>query len=166
MVRKESTRTFFSHEINNELISEAAVQKSSVRKVFLEISQNSQENTCARISFLNKAAGLRPATLLKRRLLHRCFPVNCVKFLRTFFLTEHLWTTASASSPQLFGNIQEFRVKEYFTDHQTANTIQLLVAIKGIFSGLFFFGASCSKGEFPKRMLDKCSHLLIYISAK
>ena len=30
--------------------------------------------------------GLRPATLLKKRLWHRCFPVNFVKFLRTPFL--------------------------------------------------------------------------------
>ena len=28
------------------------------KNLFLEISQNSQENTCARISFLNKKAGL------------------------------------------------------------------------------------------------------------
>ena len=33
----------------------------------------------------NKVAGLRPATLLKKRLGHRCFPVNFVKFLRTPF---------------------------------------------------------------------------------
>ena len=26
--------------------------------------------------FFNKVTGLRPATLLKKRLLHRCFPVN------------------------------------------------------------------------------------------
>ena len=32
-----------------------------------------------------------PATLLKNRLWHRCFPVNFVKFLRILFLTEHLW---------------------------------------------------------------------------
>ena len=31
-----------------------------------------------------------PATLLKKRLCHRCFPVNSAKFLRTPFLTEHL----------------------------------------------------------------------------
>ena len=39
----------------------------------------------------NKVAGLRPATLLKKRLWHRCFPLNFAKFLRTPFLTEHLW---------------------------------------------------------------------------
>ena len=32
-----------------------------------------------------------PATLLKKRLWHRCFPVNFEKFLRTPFLIEHLW---------------------------------------------------------------------------
>ena len=31
-----------------------------------------------------------PATLLKKRLWHRCFPVNFAKFLRTPFLTEQL----------------------------------------------------------------------------
>ena len=41
--------------------------------------------------FFNKVAGLRPATLLKRRLWHRCFLVNFLKFLRTTFLIEHLW---------------------------------------------------------------------------
>ena len=40
--------------------------------------------------FFNKVAGLRSATLLKKRLLYRCFPVNFAKFLRTTFLTEHL----------------------------------------------------------------------------
>ena len=39
--------------------------------------------------FFNKVAG-RPAILLKRRLWHRCVPVNFAKFLRTTFFTEHL----------------------------------------------------------------------------
>ena len=36
--------------------------------------------------FCFKVVGLRPATLLKKSLWHRCFPVNFVKFLRTPFL--------------------------------------------------------------------------------
>ena len=36
--------------------------------------------------FFNKVAGLKPATLLKERLWHRCFPVNFGKFLRKSFL--------------------------------------------------------------------------------
>ena len=35
--------------------------------------------------------------------------------------------------------IGEVGAKKYFTDHRTANKIQLVVAIKGNFSGLFFF---------------------------
>ena len=34
----------------------------------------------------NKVAGLRPTTLLKKRLRYRCFPLNFAKFLRTPFL--------------------------------------------------------------------------------
>ena len=35
-------------------ISEAVGQRCSTKKVFLEISENSQENTCSRVSFLIK----------------------------------------------------------------------------------------------------------------
>ena len=42
-------------------------------EVFCKISQNSQESTSARASFL------------KKKLWHRCFPVNFAKFLRTTF---------------------------------------------------------------------------------
>ena len=36
--------------------------------------------------FFNKIAGLRSATLLKKKLWHRCLPVNFAKFLRAPFL--------------------------------------------------------------------------------
>ena len=45
--------------------------------------------------FFNKVAGLRPGTLLKTRLWHKCFLVNFAKFIRTPSFTEHLWATAS-----------------------------------------------------------------------
>ena len=41
-------------------------------------------------SLFNKVAVLRPATLLKKRLWYRCFPVNFVKFLRTRFYRTRL----------------------------------------------------------------------------
>ena len=44
------------------------------------------KNLCQSLSF-NKVAGLRSATLLKKRLWHRCFHVNLTKFLRAFALT-------------------------------------------------------------------------------
>ena len=68
--------------------AEAVSQRCSVKKLFLEILQNSQENTCARVSF--RVVGLMPGTLLKKRLWQRFFSVNFAKILRTPFLTEQL----------------------------------------------------------------------------
>ena len=45
----------------------------------------------------NKVAGLMPATLLKRRLCHMCFPEFCEISKNTLF-TEDLWATASVNS--------------------------------------------------------------------
>ena len=70
------------------LRTEAVTWRYSVKKVFLEISQNSHENNCSRVSFLIQLQA--PATLLKERLWCRCFSVNFAKFLRTPFFTEHL----------------------------------------------------------------------------
>ena len=50
--------------------------------------------------FFNKGAGLRPATLIKRRLWHSCFPVIVAKFLRIPFFIEH--------SGDCFWNIARF----------------------------------------------------------
>ena len=62
-------------------ISEAAVGTFSTKQLFLNISQNSQENTCTGISF--------QATLLKRRHRHRYFSVNFTIFYRNTFIMEH-----------------------------------------------------------------------------
>ena len=58
---------------------EVVAQCCSLKKLVLEISQK----------FTGKHMP-QPATLLKKRLWHRCFPVNFAKFLRPTFLTEHL----------------------------------------------------------------------------
>ena len=70
-----STGRPFSHK------AQEVVQRCFVNKVFLEISQNSQEKKCARVSVLIK---LQPSglTLLKKRLWRICFPVDFVKFIR------------------------------------------------------------------------------------
>ena len=70
--------------------TEAFFRRCSAEKVFLEISQNPQQNTCARVSFLNKVAGLKLANLFKRRLWHMYIPENLAKFLRTPYFTEQL----------------------------------------------------------------------------
>ena len=68
----------------NVLKNSYVLFRSSRLEVFLEIRQNSQESTCARVSFL----------ILKKRLWHRRFPPNFAKFLRTPFVTERFWGTA------------------------------------------------------------------------
>ena len=51
-----------------------------------------------------------PATLLKKRLWHRCFPVNFAKFLRTLFF--HRTPLVAASEVNLF--VREFSEVFYF----------------------------------------------------
>ena len=41
-------------------------------------------------SIFKKAAGLKACNFIKKRLQHRCFPVNFAKFLRIPFVTGHL----------------------------------------------------------------------------
>ena len=53
--------------------------------MFLEILQNSQESICVGVCFLRKLQAW-PATLLRKWLRLRCFPVNIAKFARTPFL--------------------------------------------------------------------------------
>ena len=65
--------------------SRSSDQRCSLKKVFWKISQNSQKNTCAGVSLI-KLQAFRPATLLKERLWHMCFPVNFAKFWRKSFL--------------------------------------------------------------------------------
>ena len=84
------------------IIFRSSHRRCSVKEVFLEISQNSQEKYLCQSLFLNKVAGLRPAALLKKSFWHRCFPVNFAKFLRTPFFTEHLqWLLLNLSSTEL-----------------------------------------------------------------
>ena len=62
--------------------SEVVVRMCSVKKMFLEISQNSKENTGVRVSFL--------LNFIKIETLAQLFSVNFAKILRTPFFTEHL----------------------------------------------------------------------------
>ena len=79
--------TLVVHELT-EL--EAVSQGWSSTKVFLKISQNSQENICVRVSFLIQLQ-TSALQLYKKRLSRRCFPVKFAKLLRISSFIEHLW---------------------------------------------------------------------------
>ena len=55
------------------------------KAVLRNFANSTGHHLCQRL-FFNNISGLRAATLLKKSVWHRCFPVNFVKFLRTPFL--------------------------------------------------------------------------------
>ena len=76
---------------------EAATRGVLYEKVFLEISRS-----C-----------LRPATLLKKRLWHKCSPVNFVKFLRRSFLQSTSGGVVLLVFLTSFGNLAWKVVNDY-----------------------------------------------------
>ena len=100
------------------LTPEAVAQRSSVKKVFLEIWQNSQkksvleflfllkkrlwhwqENTCTRVSLFNKTETVAQG-----------FFCEFCKIYKNIFFTEHLWATAT----RLLQVKQKKKKKNYF----------------------------------------------------
>ena len=90
----EKTSTLIFSRRETVVFSEAVI---SFRKCVLEHFAKFTGNHLCRSLVFDNIVSLRSATLLKRRLRHRCFPVNSAKFLRAPFI-ENLRTTASALS--------------------------------------------------------------------
>ena len=106
---------------NTFIQGEAIAQTCSVKKVFLEISQNSQENTCARVSFLIKlqapffhrtplvAASVQGELQVKGYIKSKKDTKNCLeknlRFCKTqikqIFPNEPVTSSLSVSSPIL-----------------------------------------------------------------
>ena len=87
LVRK---RTINHLVVNSLIVNSLAKFRSSRPDVFckkgvLRSFTKFTEKQLRQSLFFNKVAGLSSATLLKKRLWHRCFPVNFAKFLRTHF---------------------------------------------------------------------------------
>ena len=88
------------------------VRKSKIRSSRLEVygrkgvlrnfAKSTGKHLCQ--SPFKKVSGLRPATLLKKRVWHKCFPENFAKFLGTPSFTEHLrWLLLSIIMDKIFG---------------------------------------------------------------
>ena len=80
--------TFENIKVSNGSIDKTIIGRShySVKKGVLRNFVKIIGKHLSQSLFFNKVAGLGPATLFKKRLWHRCFPVNFAKFLRTPFL--------------------------------------------------------------------------------
>ena len=85
-------------------------QRCSLKKTFVNISQNSQENTCARVFLIN---------FLKKETLAQMFPMNFDNFLGTpFYSTKpgHCFWTITVSNFQLSTLVNIF--VHYLTTYQ------------------------------------------------
>ena len=84
-------RSIFTPQIHfsfnpTETVAQEMFCKKGVLRNFAKVTG---KQLCQSLCF-NRIAGLRPATLSKKRLWNRFFPVNLAKFLRTPFLKELL----------------------------------------------------------------------------
>ena len=62
--------------------------------MFLEISKNSRENTCAKASFLIKLQA-EDCNFIRKETLAQVFSCEFYKISKNTFFTEHLWATLS-----------------------------------------------------------------------
>ena len=64
-----------------------------MKKVFLKVAKNSQENTCARVSFAALACNF-----IKKETLVQVFSCEFFEIFKNIFFMEHLRATASEQS--------------------------------------------------------------------
>ena len=84
------TQSYITKQTNRSLLHRSSRPEVFCKKgVLRNFAKFAGKHLCQSL-FFNKVAGLKPATLLKKRFWRRCFPVNFAKFLRTPFFTEQL----------------------------------------------------------------------------
>ena len=92
LYKYQNNSLYFSHFFSNFLSFDSSVfifsvfcissnnrssyRRCSEKKVFLEILQNLQENTCARVSFFNKSCTPQGCNFIKKSIWRRRFPVR------------------------------------------------------------------------------------------
>ena len=94
--------------------TEAVAQRCSVKRVFLKISQNSQENTCATFSFVIKFQA-EAYNFNKKDTLEQVFSSEFCEISKNAFFIEHLrWLLLKREVFPLFiGNTREKKSFNY-----------------------------------------------------
>ena len=118
------------------------------KKVFLKIPHKSQVNKhlCQSLFFFAP-----PATLLKKRLQHRCFPVNFAKFLSTTFLQN---TPLDNYFCQLFLKVWCFQWK-----FKVTSFIQKIVMPQWLMSYFWSFSTLSYLGPYQTSMMEFYSEI-------
>ena len=76
--------------LNSDTADNEETQNLFLKIVFLKISQNSQENTCVKASFLIK---MQAWTFLEKRLRHSRFTCKFCEIFNNTFFTDYMWVT-------------------------------------------------------------------------
>ena len=110
--------------------------------VFLEISQNIQENACARNAFLIKLQAL-ACNFIKKESLAQAFSCVFCEISKNTFFTEHLRTTAWRPLPRLIkpGDITE-------------KCYEKAIHFHGTFHGLKITNCLCNKQHLNKAIFE------------
>ena len=106
-------------------------------------------------SFFNKVADFRRATLSKKRLWHRCFPVNFAKFLKTPFLTDHLRWLLLNQWKQLWIITKKISVRVGFI-FKVCLTILGRYVLKSYKNFLFEYNYYFINNQYVVTFLSKC----------
>ena len=102
----------FPEAVVRKFSSEAVAQRCSVKKMLLEISQNSQENTRARVSLLLKLQAPDSAcNFIKRPTLAQVFSCEFCEISKNTFSYRTLLVAASSSSKEVFLKISRHSQK-------------------------------------------------------
>ena len=96
----------------------AAIQRCSVKKLFLKVLQSSQENPRARVSFLT-------TWQVKKRLWYRYYPVNIAKFLRKHFYTTPVVTSREVRTKSL--KSAKFQFQLFLTTLDIISSLQIAI---------------------------------------
>ena len=84
------TMHYYGHDrMQVHIFQYIPVYRLNTKGVLKNFAKFTGKHLCKSL-FFEKVTGLRPATLLTKRLWHWCFPLNVAKFLRTPFCIELL----------------------------------------------------------------------------
>ena len=115
------------------------------------------KHLCQSLLFI-KITSFSPATLLKKRLWDRCFPVNFAKFLRTPFFLEHLrWL--------LLCNSTEYEWTQMHSSQIFIIASRIVVMRNSSIFRTVIFHNSCLQEQPPKVFYKKavCKNFAIFI---
>ena len=95
---------------------------------------------------------LRPPTLLKKRLWHRCFSCEFCQISKNTFFTEHLWATASI--------LHEGRRLKQIEISIISKITKKIIKKRKLFSHFLFF--TCSSFSFRVSLFTKRPYVSLY----